>query len=228
MFLDKKIIAVVPARGGSKGIIKKNIKNLLGKPLIEYTLDTAKTVGQIDCLVVSTDDKEIAEIAKNNSVKVIDRPSDIASDGSSTEECLIHVLEWLENFENEIFDIILVLEPTSPLRSKDTIIGAIQMIYDGFDSVLAVKETTENIGTIEEGSFKTIIKNAPRQRQLRQKFYIESSTIYAADVNFLRTNHSLVSENWGALVVTNRESNDINTIDDFNYIKFLMKGDLNE
>lgn len=228
MFLDKKILAVVPARGGSKGIERKNIKEICGKPLIEYTLDTAKRVDQIDSLVVSTDDDEIANVAKKNSVEVLIRPKDIAKDSSLTEDCLLHALEFLKNSANKDFDIILVLEPTSPLRTKETIKKAIQMICDGYESVIAVRETTENIGRVEDGIFHPIVKDAPRQRQLRDKFFIESSTIYAADTKFLRRTGTLVSKNWGALIVTKKESNDINNIEDFNYVEFLINGDKND
>ena len=93
----------------------------------------------------------------------------------------------------------------------------------GFTSVLAVKQTTDNIGFIKDGVFSPINTNAPRRRQMRAPFYIESSTIYAATVDYLRKTGTLVCERWGALVVADHEAVDINTENDFEYVEFLIK-----
>tara|TARA_B100000902_G_C27311399_1_gene918655 strand:+ start:1360 stop:2049 length:690 start_codon:yes stop_codon:yes gene_type:complete len=222
MINDLKVIAVIPARGGSKGIKKKNIKKLCGKPLIEYTYETAKEVAEIDYLLVSTDDDEILKVALSAGVSVIKRPDELSTDEAKTETCLIHAIDFIEERDSVKLDIVLVLEPTSPLRTKETIKRAIEMIDSGYESILAVKQTTENIGFIKDGFFRTVIKDAPRRRQLRESFYIESSTIYASTVDFLKTTGSLTSDNWGALEVSAEEAQDINTEDDFNYINYLL------
>ena len=223
MHKEQKILAVVPARGGSKGIPRKNIRPLAGEPLIGYTLRTAKTVHEIDLLVVSTDDDEIEEISASYGVGVIRRPKELASDEATTESALLHVLDTLDE-QGKSFDIVLVLEPTSPLRSSNTIQKTIKTCIEGsFESMLAVKETYENIGFVEDGYFRPVVPDAPRRRQLRKPFFIESSTIYAARTNYLRRTGTLVCNNWGAIVVSNEESNDINIEEDFRFIEYLIK-----
>lgn len=223
MYNNLNVIAVVPARGGSKGVPRKNIKLLAGKPLLTHTCSTAMKVPEIDYLLVSTDDDEIAEIARNFGANVIMRPLNLSNDSAATEPVLIHAIT---NTEKELgigFDIVLVLEPTSPLRSKETITKAIEMVASGFKSILAVKKTTENIGLVEDGIFLPINKAAPRRRQLRDPYYIESSTIYAASVEYLRKTGTLVCDRWGAVVVADHEAVDINTAKDFEYVEFLMQ-----
>lgn len=213
---------MVPARGGSKGVPRKNIRLLAGEPLIGHTLRTAMSVAEIDLLVVSTDDAEIASVSSSYGVRVVDRPASMASDNAPTEAALIQVLEVLEA-EGQQFDIVLVLEPTSPFRSAGTIAGAIVACSAGTaPSILAVRETRENIGFVRDGCFRPIVPGAPRRRQERQPMYVESSTIYACRVDYLRRTGTLVAEDWGALVVPDVEAVDINTEDDFQLVEFLM------
>lgn len=222
MFQGARILGVVPARGGSKGVPRKNVRPLAGEPLIGHTLRTARQVAEIDLLVVSTDDDEIGSVSRSYGVRVIERPASLASDSSPTEAALLQVLDILEG-EGQQFDIILVLEPTSPFRSVATITRAIATCVDGkVPSVLAVRETRENIGLIRDGCFRPMVPGAPRRRQERQPMYVESSTIYACRVGYLRRTGTLVAEDWGALVVPEVEAADINTEDDFQLVEFLM------
>lgn len=214
---------MVPARGGSKGVPRKNIRPLAGEPLIGHTLRTAMNVAEIDLLVVSTDNVEIASVSSRYGVRVVDRPASMASDSAPTEAALIQVLEVLEA-EGQLFDIVLVLEPTSPFRSAGTIARAIAACSAGSaPSILAVRETRENIGFIRDGWFRPVVPGAPRRRQEREPMYVESSTIYACRVDYLRRTGTLVAENWGALVVPEVEAVDINTEDDFQLVEFLMQ-----
>lgn len=223
MFDGLQVLAVVPARGGSKGVPRKNIRPLAGEPLIGYTLRTAAEVPTIDLLVVSTDDAEIAEVSAGYGVRVVQRPTELASDTASTEMALLHALNVLAA-EGRQFDIILVLEPTSPFRSAETIARAIAVCAGGpAPSVLAVRETRENIGLIRDGCFRPVVPGAPRRRQERQPLYVESSTIYACRTDYLRRTGTLVAEDWGALVVPEAEAADINTEDDFQLVEFLMQ-----
>lgn len=202
---------------------RKNIRPLAGEPLIGHTLRAAKQVAEIDLLVVSTDDAEISAVAREYGVQVIDRPAELAADNSSTEVALLHALDKLES-EGQRFDVILVLEPTSPLRSAATILDAITTCVEGdAPSVLAVRETRENIGFVRDGLFVPVVPGAPRRRQDRKPLYVESSTIYACKVDYLRRTGTLVAENWGALVVPVEEVADINTEEDFWWLEFLME-----
>lgn len=223
MFSGFSILAVVPARGGSKGVPRKNIRLLSGEPLLGYTLRTASEVEEIDLLVVSTEDSEISEVAESYGVRVIRRPLELASDTASTESALLHVLDVLAS-EGLHFDMVLVLEPTSPFRSVNTITGAITACATGpAPSVLAVRETRENVGHILYGCFRPLVPDAPRRRQERQPLYVESSTIYACRTDYLRRTGTLVTDNWGTVVVPDFEAADINTEDDFLWVDFLMQ-----
>ena len=114
-------IGVITARGGSKGIPKKNIKPLLGKPLIYYTIAEAKKSKSLTRLFVSTDDEKIAKISREYGVEVIMRPAKFATDESRTELALVHVIESLREKEGYEADAVVTLEPTSPLRTAKLI-----------------------------------------------------------------------------------------------------------
>ena len=116
------ILALIPARGGSKGIPGKNIKKLNGKPLIAWTIEVAKTISEIDRIVVSTDDNKIAKIAKQCGADVpFLRPFDLAQDNTPGIATVLHAIENIP----EYYDEVLLLQPTSPLRISDDILGVI-------------------------------------------------------------------------------------------------------
>ena len=121
------ILAIIPARGGSLGLKNKNMYPLNGRPLLFYTLDAAKNAKLIDRIVVSSDSKKILNFSKQNSVEVIKRPKKISGSKSTTQEAIIHCLNFLKKNENYIPDIIIILQPTSPLRNSKHINKAIEI-----------------------------------------------------------------------------------------------------
>ncbi len=137
-----KYLGVIPARGGSKGIKHKNKKLLNGKPLIQYSIDAALN-SKIDCVVVSTDDNDIIEIAKSSNVKVIKRPSGLAQDDTPTLPVLQHAL--LE--AQDSFDAVITLQPTSPLRTHEHINDAINLFEskENADSLVSVVKVPHNM-----------------------------------------------------------------------------------
>jgi len=203
---------------------RKNIRPLNGRPLLAYTVDQARGVAELDLTVVSTEDPEIRAVALELGVRVIDRPVALATDSSPTEAALRHALETLSTQEEPAFDYVVVLEPTSPLRSSATIHNCVQTIVDrSAVSLLGVRETRENIGTLDHGFFRPLRTDAPRRRQDRKPFYIESSTVYVCRVEHLMTTGSLVTEDWCAYVVPDHESVDINTLEDFALAECLIR-----
>lgn len=139
----KKVIALIPARGGSKSVPKKNIKNLDGKPLIAYTIKESLNSRYIDRSIVSTDDKEIAEIAKEFGAEVpFIRPQRFAKDKSSSLSVIIHALDFLKKEEKYFPDIVVFLQPTSPFRKTKHIDEGIRKIEccDAVAGVCKVKE----------------------------------------------------------------------------------------
>ncbi len=121
-------LGLIPARGGSKGIKKKNIKNLLGKPLISYTIECARACSFIDRVIVSTDDPEIAEISKEWGAEVpFKRPPELAEDSTPMLPVMQHAIETAETVYKEKVDILILLDPTSPLRKVQDIEQALSI-----------------------------------------------------------------------------------------------------
>ena len=120
----KNIVAIIPARGGSKGIPKKNIINFLGKPLLSHSIEYAKESNLVTSIYVSTDDNKIEDVAIEYGAEIIHRPNSISGDNATTESAIEH---FLENISNP--DIIVLLQPTSPLRTSRDIDNAIELLF---------------------------------------------------------------------------------------------------
>ena len=183
---NKRIkIAIIPARGGSKSIPRKNLQNLIGIPLIGYSIDSALRSNLIDEVYVSTEDSEIAKISRSFGAKVIIRPDAMASDTSRDDELLSHAIEYeFSKLSNE--NLVIFLRPSHPLRNPETINKAIEIFESnsGYDSLRSMKLSSEipyktwRIG--RDGSAVPVIErtdigiidpsNAPRQ-QLPQTYY---------------------------------------------------------
>ena len=222
MLNDRRFLAVIPARGGSKSVPRKNIRPLTGRPLLHYTLDQVRGVPEIDRAVVSTDDPEIADVARAGGGEALARPADLATDSAPTEWALLDALDQLEA-QGSVFDYVIVLEPTSPFRTPATIRRCmVRIIACGAPSLMTVVETRATIGRLEDGWFRPLVPGAPRRRQDREPFYIESSTVYVARVPFLRETGSLVAEDWAAEIIPESEAVDINTPQDFELAEALM------
>jgi CMP-N-acetylneuraminic acid synthetase len=130
------IIAVIPARGGSKRIPHKNIKDLCGKPMIAYTIEDAKKSDLIEKIVVTTEDEEIANIAQSYGAEIVDRPKELATDTATTTQTLRHAINQF-GYDN----IAVLLQPTSPLRQEGLIDKCIKtLIHEDCDAVMTVEE----------------------------------------------------------------------------------------
>lgn len=139
-----KILVIIPARGGSKGIPYKNIKPLNGKPLIHYTIDVARGIAKDEDICVSTDDPEIIKCVENYGLKVpLVRPAELATDTAGTYEVLLHALDFYEK-QGKTYDIVLLLQNTSPFRTKKQVKEAIALYNPEIDMVVSVKECSAN------------------------------------------------------------------------------------
>lgn len=148
MINGRNIIAIIPARGGSKGLHGKNIKVLCGKPLIAWSIEAGQGSKYVDEVMVTTDCEEIARIAREFGALVpFIRPNELASDTAMTFDAIKHVIDFYENELHKKFDYIVLLEPTSPLREKDDIDGMIEKIIsmeDQFDAIVSLGEVHEH------------------------------------------------------------------------------------
>ena len=140
-----KKLFLIPVRGGSKGLPRKNILPLAGRPMIEYTLDAAKgAMDEGDELCVSTDDSEIISVVKDYGVEVpFVRPKELASDTAGSEEVIRHALDWYKEKGLE-FDLVVLLQVTSPLRNAQHVKEAVELWDSDIDMVVSVKETDAN------------------------------------------------------------------------------------
>lgn len=220
-----KYLAVIPARGGSKGIPKKNIYPLCKKPLLGYTLDflSEAAMPHVD-VAVSTDSDEIAEVASAYpDVTVIRRPEEISGDTASTEAALIHALDSMEQLGAGPYDAVLTLQPTSPLRQPDTLQAFIRTYEEQqkeYDALLSLHETytdywvkkqdTSMENTSGQVLYGRLYPEAPRRRQERDPLYIENSAYYITSVRALRETRSVLGTRVNGFLISEREGMDIN------------------
>ncbi len=208
-------LIVIPARGGSKGIKNKNIYPLLGKPLLYYTLDVVESAGLADTdTVVSTDSAKICELASvYNWVNVLRRPEEIASDTSSMESVLIHAINEMQKIKNVKYDNVITLQPTSPLRTKETLIRFVdeyQKNSSEFDSMISLHENRADFWHKVDGRYERLYKFAPRRRQERTPLYEENSAYYITNVNSLLKTNSILGNKTKGFIIPKEESVDVN------------------
>jgi len=189
-----RILGFIPARGGSKGVYKKNIRIVNRKPLIAYSIENALGSKYIDCVVVSTNDAEISDVSKRYGAVVIPRPKKFSGDKSPTYDAIFHAVDWLKE-RNECFDVIVVIEPTSPLRKKSDLDNAITLFIknmDTADSLVSVGEIhLENpylAKKIEHGYVKPLIlsNKSFSQRQQLPQLYFPYGVIYLSKIEQLK------------------------------------------
>lgn len=132
-------LGIIPARGGSKGVVRKNIRSVAGRPLIAYTIDAARDSHRLTRFVVSTEDAEIAEVARSLGCEVVDRPVELAADDTPMVPVARHALETVERAAGVRFDYGVILQPTTPLRTGEDIDRALQILIETqADSVISV------------------------------------------------------------------------------------------
>lgn len=230
MYKDNRILAIIPARGGSKGLPGKNIKPLLGKPLINWTIDIVHKVAYIDRVFVSTDSEEIAQIARMNSVEVpFLRNQLLAKDNSMVVDAVLEALTYFSRHGEE-YDIVLLMEPTSPLRTVEMVNACIEKIIDSKASSLAtyseLEVPLERVWCIEGDHAYTYVKNEVgfRPRQSLTKVYKLNGLLYAIQTKCLYAMDSpqVVTKDVIPYITPRELSTDIDDINDFKYIEYLI------
>ena len=225
-----KILGIITARGGSKRVPRKNIKNFLGKPLLAWTIETGKGAGVFDRFVLSTEDKEIANIGREHGIEVpFERPSEFASDTASSYEVIKHAVEYLKNNENYNPDWIILLEPSSPGRQVFHVQEVANIIKGehGFDSLVGISEISPHYSYLKQfeidsvGIMERVIDHAPMKKithrnQNVAKSYFINSTIYAfKTTNLFDQNKSLWGESTYGYIMDNKYAIDIDTLEDW-------------
>lgn len=222
MFREQRILALIPARGGSKGLPGKNIRDLHGKPLIAWSIEAAKQSNYIDRIIVSTDSMDIATIATKYGAEVpFMRPAELATDNSSGMDVCLHALQWFSD-KNDNYDLLLILQPTSPLRTISDIDAAIETIGEKqAKAVVSVCETDHHPwwsnelpqdGNME-GFLRPEVLN--KNRQELPTYYRLNGAIYLIDTKVLKKTRSFYGPETFAYVMPTERSIDIDTLLDF-------------
>lgn len=226
--------AFIFARGGSKGLPKKNVKLLAGKPLIQYSIDTAKSVDSIEKVFVSTEDKEIAEIAVKAGAEIIVRPEDLASDTSPEWLSWKHAIDWVEKKYGE-FDNFISLPATSPLRSSEDVKAAIKQKNDiKSDICISVTEASRspyfNMITLNENGVAGLVcqpETGIARRQDAPAVYDITTVVYVASPSFVVNSSGLFEGVVTAVQVPKERAVDIDDIFDFKLAELIVEGQLN-
>jgi CMP-N-acetylneuraminic acid synthetase len=220
-----KTVAIIPARGGSKGILRKNIKELCGKPLIAHIIETALNVKELDRVIVSTEDKEIAETAKKYGAEVpFTRPEELTEDETPTLPVLQHVVNYLAEEENYKPDIVVLLYATSPLLRAERVSEAVMKLKaGGFDSVLSVVEDRGHYWIEEADKYERLYPKDPKNRQFERPLYKENGAIYLCRRELLMEENTMVGGKIGFLKMEKAETIDIDEPLDFEIAEFFMK-----
>lgn len=216
-----KSIAIIPARSGSKGVRDKNIRDLCGKPLMVYTIEAALESGEFDEVMVSTDSERYAEIARQYGANVpFLRSAKTASDTASSWDMVDEVLSCYAAL-GKTFDTFCLLQPTSPLRTKEDIRGAYELFRAKAEfAVVSVCETEHSplwCGQLpEDGEFTNFLpKETPKQRQAAGKYYRLNGAIYIVDTKRFKEERFLYRKGSYAFIMKQEHSIDIDTEMDF-------------
>ncbi len=186
--------AVIPARGGSKGVPRKNLRTIAGKPLIAHTIAAARRSRHLDRIIVSSEDPEIRAVAEEYGVETVVRPAALSDDHASSESALLHVLGHLRNTESYQPDILVFLQCTSPLTVASDIDGIVEkLLDDDADTALSVCKFYHFLWDYDERGNACGInhdKAVRKHRQERSSHFLETGAVYAMRVpGFLRAKH---------------------------------------
>ena len=231
MYKDKSFLAIIPARGGSKGLPGKNIKKLHGKPLIAWSIEAGLKSKYLDEVVVSTDYQNITDIAKEYGASVpFLRPDYLASDTATSFDAVKHTIDFYKDELKKEFDYIVLLEPTSPLREVGDIDLAIEkLLNSNAESIVGISKTedqnpaflinkdkNEYISGYENKDMKVL-----RRQDINDVYFFEG-TIYISEINTLLEKETFYHENTIGYEVPKYKSLEIDDMDDFIMVEAIM------
>lgn len=226
MINNKKVLALTPARGGSKGLPGKNIKDLCGQPLLSYPIETAKASSYIDRIIVSTDCPDIAQVAYKYNADVSMRAQHLATDTALVSDTIRELLNTLD----EKFDYLVLLEATAPLRTTAQVNKCIEtIITEKADSVATFSKADPaptRLWKLHGNTASTFLNNAdpglPRQQQ-KDAYYL-NGLVYVFDIkSFLESETNIIFFGKNAAVITNGLYVDIDTLEDFTLAEHIMR-----
>ncbi len=226
-----KILGIIPARGGSKGIPGKNIRMLGGKPLIYYAARAARESGLVDRLILTTDSAEIAEVGKGLGIEVpFIRPANLAQDGTPMFPVIDHTVQFVES-QGWQPDIILLLQPTAPLRQTEHLQAAVKLLTETkCDSVASVVEVPQHYAPdfvlkLEEGKLKPFLEGGEKvtRRQDTRAAYSRDGTIYAFWRDVFIHKRSIYGNDCRPLIIPRDMSCNLDTMEDWEEVEQKIK-----
>ena len=228
MLNGKKVLAVIPARGGSKSVPGKNIRLLAGKPLLAWSIEVAREVSEIDRIIVSTDDAQIASVGREFGAEIYTRPPHLATDEALVIDALKDLIETLQS-KGEAPEWIVLLEATCPLRTADDVRECLKVLADGgYDSVATFREAELNphrawrlVDGVPEVFIPGAIPWLPRQKQ--PKAYQLNGAVYVFRASLLAQEaQSILVGKLGAVLMPRQRSQDIDDSVDFTIVEALL------
>ena len=216
-----KVVSITLSRGGSKGVPRKNIADICGKPLVQYVLEAADASKYITERYVSTEDAEIKQVVEKIGAKVIDRPKDLATDSAKCEDALIHFAEQVD------FDIVCFIQTTSPLVLSSDLDKGIEMVASGkYDSVFSTTVETWIPKWIAAGDIVKPVNWTPQKRPRRQQMpelLIENGAFYITKKEHLIKSRVRYSGKIGSVEMPLKRSFQIDTPDELELIRSIIK-----
>lgn len=229
MYKNRKILAIIPARGGSKGVPFKNIIEVGGKPLIKYSIDCARESKYIDRTIISTDSLEIKRTAESCGGDVpFLRPAELAQDTSKTIDCLVHAVNWLKE-RGEEYDYLILLQNTVPLRKGWQIDEAVEKLFNSnARSLVSVTEVDEHpilMRTLnEDDTVKNLLNmNSTVRRQDFPKFYKVDGAIYIQKLDEYFNLETSLNDGKLAYILDRKYSTDIDSYLDIKVIEYYLE-----
>lgn len=225
--MSHRVLAIIPARGGSKGVKRKNIRSLAGKPLVQYTIEAARQATCIDLLVGTTDDDEIAEVVRGLGCRVLDRPPELARDDTPMAPVIQDAIDQLAD-EGQRFDIVLLLQPTAPFRTAEDIEIAIELLQSSRrSSLVSVYQVDDHhparMYTIEDDRLIPVMPEPQaRLRQALPEVYHRNGAIYAFRTDFFESTQCVISEDSIPYVMPMARSANVDNETDLAFVEFLM------
>jgi CMP-N,N'-diacetyllegionaminic acid synthase len=237
MLQGKSFLAIIPARGGSKRLPRKNVLDLAGKPLVGWTIEAAIGCPYLDEVMVSTDDEEIASVAKRHGANVpFSRPVELASDTATSFDAIKHTLDFYKNELGKVFDFVVLLQPTSPLRNSVNISQAIELMFEkNANAIVSVCEADHSplwMNTLPancslSGFIRDEVKN--KRSQDLEKYYRLNGAIYLCKVEVLLEQRTFLPDSSAyAYRMSMEQSVDIDTMHDLKLASCIAQSDKKE
>ncbi len=227
-----KVLGIIPARAGSKRIVGKNMKLLCGKPLTQYVIESTMTSKLLDRIIVSSDDSDVLELAAQFAhVIPLRRPDELATDTSPAIDYVIHALEWVKKNKGETFDIVAIIQPTSPLTTSQDIDATIELLIndtraDSSVSVMRLNQVTHpfKLKTIKDQWLKPFLKEEKIILQAGElpDVYTRNGSVYVARMDNIEKG-IIAGEQCLAHIMPEERSIDINELIDLEFAEFLLQ-----